>query len=46
MSIKECLILVSDQLDNIIDEIGGIKRVERIVQLAYFKTKRENLQSP
>lgn len=46
MSMSECLHLVRDQLDDIIDEIGGDKKVERIIQLAYFKTKAQNIANP
>lgn len=41
----EVLKLVMFVLDDIVDELKETQ-IKRVVQLAYFKTKRENLQNP
>jgi len=41
----EVLKLVKDVLVDIINELKN-SQVERVVQLSYFRTKRENLQNP
>lgn len=45
MSMKEVFKMVTEILDDLLDEIKESK-VDRVCQLAYFKTKRENLQNP
>lgn len=45
LSMNEVLKLVCEVLGDMLDEIKESK-VKRVVQLAYFKTKRENLKSP